>query len=158
MLMCPHPPPDETPTLPPHLHPYHSLSFRTPSPYSPWIKILTLLRGPKVMPPTPPSPPLSLLSPVAYHPYACIVPTQHASNASYHPYACIVPTQHASNAAYHPYACSSLLMLLTILPRVECPPDMPPMLLTILTLAVPSRHASDTAYHPYAVGNPFVVG
>ncbi|MBW0547770.1 hypothetical protein O181_087485 [Austropuccinia psidii MF-1] len=29
------------------------------------------------------------------------------------------------------------------------PPNMPPMLLTILTLAVPSRHASDAAYHPY---------
>ncbi|MBW0534403.1 hypothetical protein O181_074118 [Austropuccinia psidii MF-1] len=37
---------------------------------SPWLTILTLLRGPQVMPPTPPSPPLCLLTPTAYHPYA----------------------------------------------------------------------------------------
>ncbi|MBW0473663.1 hypothetical protein O181_013378 [Austropuccinia psidii MF-1] len=79
MLTRLHHPPDETPTLPPHLHPHHSLCFRTPTSSSPWLTILTLLRGPQVMPPTPPSP----------------------------------------------------------------LPNMPPKLLTILTLEVPSRHASD---------------
>ncbi|MBW0494115.1 hypothetical protein O181_033830 [Austropuccinia psidii MF-1] len=81
-----------------------------------------------------------------------------------------VPSQHASNAAYHPYAHSSLPTCLqhhlpslrspSALPtclqhclpslRLQCPPNMPPTLLTILTLAVPSRHASNSAYHPYA--------
>ncbi|MBW0545125.1 hypothetical protein O181_084840 [Austropuccinia psidii MF-1] len=57
---APTPPPDETPTLPHYLHPHHSLCFRTPASSSPWLTILTLLRGPQVMPPTPPSPPLTL--------------------------------------------------------------------------------------------------
>ncbi|MBW0508986.1 hypothetical protein O181_048701 [Austropuccinia psidii MF-1] len=88
----------------PHLHPHHSLCFRTPASSSPWLTILKLLQGPQVRPPTPPSPPLRLVAPAAYHPYACGVHSQHASNAAYHPYACIVPAQHAYNAAYHPYA------------------------------------------------------
>ncbi|MBW0492967.1 hypothetical protein O181_032682 [Austropuccinia psidii MF-1] len=75
MLTRPHPPPDETPTLP-HLCPHHSLRFHTPASSSPWLKILTLLQGPQVMPPTRPSPPLRLLA-----------PTQHAYNAAYYPYA-----------------------------------------------------------------------
>ncbi|MBW0485282.1 hypothetical protein O181_024997 [Austropuccinia psidii MF-1] len=56
-------------------------------------------------------------------------------------------------------------MLLTILTLVECPPDIPPMLveclpnmpprpLTILILAVPSRHVSNAPYYPYACGVP----
>ncbi|MBW0502800.1 hypothetical protein O181_042515 [Austropuccinia psidii MF-1] len=32
MLTRTHPPPDETPTLPPHLCPHHSLCLHTPSP------------------------------------------------------------------------------------------------------------------------------
>ncbi|MBW0584488.1 hypothetical protein O181_124203 [Austropuccinia psidii MF-1] len=120
--MCPHPPPDETPTLPPHLRPHHSLRFRTPASSSPWLKILMLLRGPQVIPPMPPSHPLGLLSPTqhasnaAYHPYALsalptlltiltlAVPSQHASDAAYHLNTCGVPSQHASNAPYHPYS------------------------------------------------------
>ncbi|MBW0535604.1 hypothetical protein O181_075319 [Austropuccinia psidii MF-1] len=43
---------------------------------------------------------------------------------------------------------------LTILTLVECLPDMPPMLLTILMLAVPSQNASDTAYHACAHNPP----
>ncbi|MBW0522137.1 hypothetical protein O181_061852 [Austropuccinia psidii MF-1] len=65
-----------------------------------------LLRGPQVMPPTPPSPPLCLLAPAAYHPYA--LPAQHASDAAYHPYTYIVPAQYAFNTSYHPYTFSAL--------------------------------------------------
>ncbi|MBW0571056.1 hypothetical protein O181_110771 [Austropuccinia psidii MF-1] len=112
----PAPPPDETPTLPPNLRPHHSLPFHTPASSSPWLTILTLLRALKLCFQCRPDPPLCLLAPAAYDPYACGVPSQHASDAAYHPYACgvpsrhasnsacIVPTQHASNAAYHPYA------------------------------------------------------
>ncbi|MBW0528220.1 hypothetical protein O181_067935 [Austropuccinia psidii MF-1] len=45
-------------------------------------------------------------------------------------------------------------MPLTILMLVECFPYMPPMLLTILTLALPSRHASNAAYHSYTRSAP----
>ncbi|MBW0509441.1 hypothetical protein O181_049156 [Austropuccinia psidii MF-1] len=72
MLTLPHPPPDETVTLPPHLHPHHSLCFCTPASSSPQLKILTLLQGPQVMPPTPPSPPLT-------PPYTHGVPSRHSS-------------------------------------------------------------------------------
>ncbi|MBW0570836.1 hypothetical protein O181_110551, partial [Austropuccinia psidii MF-1] len=48
MLMRLHRPPDETPTLPPHLHPHHSLRFHTPS-----LTILTLAECPPDMLPTP---------------------------------------------------------------------------------------------------------
>ncbi|MBW0528829.1 hypothetical protein O181_068544 [Austropuccinia psidii MF-1] len=34
--------------------------------------------------------------------------------------------------------------------QLKCPPNMPPMLHTILTISVPSQHASNAAYHPYA--------
>ncbi|MBW0573784.1 hypothetical protein O181_113499 [Austropuccinia psidii MF-1] len=43
--------------------------------------------------------------------------------------------------------CGDLKLCLRHRPHL---PNMPPTLLTILTLAVPSRHASDTPYHPYA--------
>ncbi|MBW0477476.1 hypothetical protein O181_017191 [Austropuccinia psidii MF-1] len=85
------------------------------------------------MPPMPPSTPLT-------------PPRTHLIlSAAYHPYACGVLSQHASDPAYHPYACSALSTCLQqCLPylRSQCPPKMPPMLLTILMLAVPSRHAS----------------
>ncbi|MBW0563787.1 hypothetical protein O181_103502 [Austropuccinia psidii MF-1] len=35
--------------------------------------------------------------------------------------------------------------------RLQCPPNMPPLLLTILMLAVTSQHASNAAYHPYTL-------
>ncbi|MBW0557050.1 hypothetical protein O181_096765 [Austropuccinia psidii MF-1] len=75
MLTRPHPPPDETLTLPPHLRPHHSLCFRTPASSSPQLTFLTLLQGPQVMPPTLPSPSLKpprtcLILSDAYHPYA----------------------------------------------------------------------------------------
>ncbi|MBW0496374.1 hypothetical protein O181_036089 [Austropuccinia psidii MF-1] len=109
MLTRPPPPPDETPTLPPHLGPHHSLRSFTPASSSPQLTILTLLQGHKVMPPTPPSPPLMppctrLILSTTYHPYTRGVPSQHASDAAYHPYAHEVPSQHASDATYHPYA------------------------------------------------------
>ncbi|MBW0462019.1 hypothetical protein O181_001734 [Austropuccinia psidii MF-1] len=47
MLMRPHHPPDETPTLPPHLRPHHSLRFHTPA-----LTILMLVYCPPDMPPT----------------------------------------------------------------------------------------------------------
>ncbi|MBW0568243.1 hypothetical protein O181_107958 [Austropuccinia psidii MF-1] len=53
----------------------------------------------------------------AYHPYACVVPSQHAPNTTYDPYACVVPSRNASDTAYHPYTCR-----------------------------VPSGHAPDTTY------------
>ncbi|MBW0577653.1 hypothetical protein O181_117368 [Austropuccinia psidii MF-1] len=77
MLTCPHPPPDETPTLPPYLCPHHSLCFHTPASTSPCLTILTLLRALKLM---------ECLPDMAYHLHARIVPTQHASNTAYHPY------------------------------------------------------------------------
>ncbi|MBW0498448.1 hypothetical protein O181_038163 [Austropuccinia psidii MF-1] len=130
----PTPPPDETLTLPPHLRPHHSLCFHTPASYPPWLTILMLLQGPQVMPPTPPSPPLTpprthLILLATNHPYPCGVPSQHASDATYHHCACIVPARHASEAAYHPYACSSLLTCLQrclLSLRLQCPPNMPP--------------------------------
>ncbi|MBW0493133.1 hypothetical protein O181_032848 [Austropuccinia psidii MF-1] len=152
MLTHLQPPPEETSTLPPHLLPHHSLCFRTPASSSPWLTILTLLWGPQVMPPMPPSP---LLSPTAYHPYAHGMPSRHASNAAYHPYTCIVPARHASNAAYHPYACSALpACLQRCLPslRLQCHPNMP-----LTPLAVPFQHASNTPSHwpnPYAPAAP----
>ncbi|MBW0519404.1 hypothetical protein O181_059119 [Austropuccinia psidii MF-1] len=104
MLTRPHPPPDETPRLPPHLCPHHYLCFRTPASYSPWLTILTALRGPQCHS----HPPLRLLAPAAYHPYTRGVPSQNSSDTAYHPYARIVPSQHAFNAAYHPYASNAL--------------------------------------------------
>ncbi|MBW0551027.1 hypothetical protein O181_090742 [Austropuccinia psidii MF-1] len=54
------------------------------------------------------------------------------------PYAAVGPSSYASNATLTPHYASLH------------PPNMPPMLLTILTLAVPTQHASNAAYHPYA--------
>ncbi|MBW0517196.1 hypothetical protein O181_056911 [Austropuccinia psidii MF-1] len=71
-----------------------------------------------------------------------------------HPHLCLLaPSQHASNVAYHPYTPSALpTCLRRCLPSLclQCPSNMPPMPLTILTLAVLSRHASNADYHPYA--------
>ncbi|MBW0509321.1 hypothetical protein O181_049036 [Austropuccinia psidii MF-1] len=71
MLKHPHPPADETLTLPPHLRPHHSLRFGTCTSSSPGLKILTLLWGPQFMPLWPPSTPL-MPNPLsaAYHSYA----------------------------------------------------------------------------------------
>ncbi|MBW0517025.1 hypothetical protein O181_056740 [Austropuccinia psidii MF-1] len=91
----------------------------------------------------------------AYHPYACIVPSRHASNTAYHPYARGVPSQHAPNTAHHPYARCPPDMpstQLTILTLAECPPKMLPALLTIFMLA---ECPPDTTYDPYACVVPF---
>ncbi|MBW0592550.1 hypothetical protein O181_132265 [Austropuccinia psidii MF-1] len=61
---------------------------------------------------------------------------------AYNPYAAAGPSTYSSNAALTPPYTSSHL------------PNMPPTLLTILTLEVPSRHASEAPYHPYACGVP----
>ncbi|MBW0511004.1 hypothetical protein O181_050719 [Austropuccinia psidii MF-1] len=76
-------------------------------------------------PQSPSSPLLTLSNPRPYHPYACIVPSQHASNTASYPYAHVVPSRHASHNAYHPDA-----------------------------RRVPSQHAPNTAYHPYTCGVP----
>ncbi|MBW0490102.1 hypothetical protein O181_029817 [Austropuccinia psidii MF-1] len=48
--------------------PHHSLRFRTPASSSPQLTILTLLRGPQVMPPMRPSPPPN---PICHLPSLC---------------------------------------------------------------------------------------
>ncbi|MBW0578702.1 hypothetical protein O181_118417, partial [Austropuccinia psidii MF-1] len=79
MLMLPRRSPDETPTLPPHLRPHHSLCFHTPG-----LTISMLVECP--------------------HPYAHVVPSRHASDTACHPYTRGVPPRHSSDTAYHPYA------------------------------------------------------
>ncbi|MBW0582308.1 hypothetical protein O181_122023 [Austropuccinia psidii MF-1] len=106
--------------------PHHSLRFLTPASSSPWLTILMLLRGPQVMPPTPPSHPLGLLA----------------------------PTQHASNAAYHPYTLSALPMLLTILTLAVPSRHASDAAYYLYARGVPSQHAFDAPYHPYACGVP----
>ncbi|MBW0572615.1 hypothetical protein O181_112330 [Austropuccinia psidii MF-1] len=121
----------------PHLRLHHSLCFHTPTSSSPWLTILTLLRGPQVMPPTPPSPPFT-------PPCTLLI-----LSAAYHPYTRGLPSQNASDTAYHPQAHSALtlaqssrpLMILTLLqpPQDETtmrPPisALPSWLLTILML------------------------
>ncbi|MBW0516669.1 hypothetical protein O181_056384 [Austropuccinia psidii MF-1] len=152
MLTRLHPPPDETPTLPPHIRPHHSLCFCTPTSSSPWLKILTLLRGPQVMPPKGPS------------------PAQHTSDAAYHPYRrsalpkclqCSLPSLRLWSSFPTCLQCrlaslrlysARLTCLQRCLPslRLQYPPNKPPMPLTILTLAVTCQHASDASSHPYA--------
>ncbi|MBW0571610.1 hypothetical protein O181_111325 [Austropuccinia psidii MF-1] len=78
--MRPHRPPDDTPTLPPHLGPHHSLRFHTPS-----LTIFKLTWCPPKMPP----PPLTILMlcppnmpPTVLTILMLAVPSQHASNAT----------------------------------------------------------------------------
>ncbi|MBW0504878.1 hypothetical protein O181_044593 [Austropuccinia psidii MF-1] len=94
------------------------------------------------LPPSPSSPLLTLSHPCPYHPYACVVPSRHASNTASHPYAHVVPSRHASDNAYHPYA------------RVVTSRHSSDTTYDPYACVVPSRHASDTAYHPYARGVP----
>ncbi|MBW0573837.1 hypothetical protein O181_113552 [Austropuccinia psidii MF-1] len=93
-------------------------------------------------PPSPSSPLLTLSHPHHYHPYACVVPSLHASNTASHPYAHVVPSQHASDNSYHPYA------------RVVPSRHASDTTHDPYACVVPSRHASNTAYHPYARGVP----
>ncbi|MBW0506219.1 hypothetical protein O181_045934 [Austropuccinia psidii MF-1] len=149
MVMCPDPPPDETPKLPP-------ISALT-TPYAstpPLLTIFMLLQHPQDETTMRPSPLLKL-------PHPCLI-----FSLSYNPYASAGPSCYASKTALIPPQASLhppliILMLveclpympptpLTILRLVECLPDMPPMLLTILMFAVASQHASNAAYHPYA--------
>ncbi|MBW0494486.1 hypothetical protein O181_034201 [Austropuccinia psidii MF-1] len=127
MLTHPQRHPDETPTLPPHLRPYHSLRFHTPA-----LTIFMLTWFPPDMPLTP----LAILKLVALrHPYACVVPSQHAPDTTY-PYD--LPSRHAPNTT-SPYAC--------VVPSRHAPDTTYPY-----AYVVPSRHPPDTAYHPYARG------
>ncbi|MBW0570907.1 hypothetical protein O181_110622 [Austropuccinia psidii MF-1] len=85
MLMHPHPPPDETPTLPPIsalTTPYAFTPLPLPSLYSHGA-LPTCLRCHL---------PSLRASASANHPYACVVPSQNASNTANHPYACVVPS------------------------------------------------------------------
>ncbi|MBW0465752.1 hypothetical protein O181_005467 [Austropuccinia psidii MF-1] len=109
MLTCPHPPPGETPKLPP-------------------ISALTT--------PYASTPPPHLL--IGLQSLRCCGALKLCLQCGPHPPSrLLTPTQHASDIAYHPYAHSALPKCLQCcLPslRLQCPPDMPPMLLTILTL------------------------
>ncbi|MBW0496421.1 hypothetical protein O181_036136 [Austropuccinia psidii MF-1] len=58
----------------------------------------------------------------------------------------IITRPHPPYTSSHP--------LLTILMLVKCLHDIPPTLITILTLAVPSQQASNTAYHTYTHSVP----
>ncbi|MBW0511430.1 hypothetical protein O181_051145 [Austropuccinia psidii MF-1] len=129
MLTRPHRPPDETPTLPPHL-----LTHSHPRPYHPYACVV----------------PSQHAFDTAYHPYARGVPSQHAPNTAYHPYACGVPP----HPAYHPYACGvpsqhapdTTYPYACVVPSQHCLPS--------LCFGVPSQHAPNTAYHPWARGVP----
>ncbi|MBW0531358.1 hypothetical protein O181_071073 [Austropuccinia psidii MF-1] len=139
-------PPDETPTLPPHLRPHHSLCFRTPTSSSPPLTILMLLWGPEIMPPMPPSPPLM---PPCTHLLWSAFPTclQHR-----------LPSLRLHSA------------LLTCLPRclpslrLQCPPNMPltPLTILILVQCPPNMPLTaprtslilNPAYDPYAPAAP----
>ncbi|MBW0521396.1 hypothetical protein O181_061111 [Austropuccinia psidii MF-1] len=133
MLTRPHPPSDETPTLPPHLHPHHSLRFCTPASSSPWLTVLMLLQGPQAMPLKLPSPPLT--------------PPR---------------TGLILSSAYHPYACSAhLTCLQCCLPLLclQCPPDMPltppSRPLMILTLLQPPQDETTMPLTtPYTLAPP----
>ncbi|MBW0474939.1 hypothetical protein O181_014654 [Austropuccinia psidii MF-1] len=104
----------------------------------------------------------------AHPPLHLLAPAQHALNSSYNPCThsslptclqhslpslrlwsafptclqCRLPSLHLYSA--HPTGLQPCLPSL----RLQCPPDMPLMLLTILTLTVTSQNASDPAYHP----------
>ncbi|MBW0569249.1 hypothetical protein O181_108964 [Austropuccinia psidii MF-1] len=147
MLMRPHPPPDETLTLPP------ISTLNIPYASTPLLlTIFTLLQHPQDETTMPPSPLLmlphpSLIFSLAYNSYAPAGRSGYASDA----------TLTLPYASSHPPL--TILMLMECLPNMPpmpltilmlCPPDMPLTPLTILMLTVPSRHASDAAYHPYA--------
>ncbi|MBW0490963.1 hypothetical protein O181_030678 [Austropuccinia psidii MF-1] len=98
----------------------------TPQPLS----IFTLLQCPQDETTMMPSPLLTLPHPrlifsLDYNPYSAVGTLSYAYNAT-------LTTPYASLHT----------------------PKIPPMLLTILILAVPSQHASDAPYHPYACGVP----
>ncbi|MBW0588756.1 hypothetical protein O181_128471 [Austropuccinia psidii MF-1] len=90
MLTHPHHPPDETPTLPPHLLPsqhayntaYHPCSHGGPSQHAP---------------------------DTTYDPYACVVPSRHASDTAYPPYSRRVPSRHCLPSLF---SCSAFLTCL----------------------------------------------
>ncbi|MBW0567443.1 hypothetical protein O181_107158 [Austropuccinia psidii MF-1] len=165
--MRPHHPPDETPTLPPHLRPHHLYAHVVPSPHAsaaahhPHSCVVPSRHDSKT----------------ANNPYACVVPSRHASYTANHPYPYVVPSQHASDTIYHPYACVEpsqhglpSLRLCSALPKwLQCFPHtglilnlllgpqdetmMPPPLLAIL--ALPRRPqpslclCTPATYHPH---------
>ncbi|MBW0591469.1 hypothetical protein O181_131184 [Austropuccinia psidii MF-1] len=95
MLTRPHCPPDEIPTLPPHLRPHHSLPFHTlPLPsLCLWSALPTCSRHH-----------LSLhLCGALPTPLTILALAECPPNTAYHPYTCVVPSQHAPDTAYHPY-------------------------------------------------------
>ncbi|MBW0564473.1 hypothetical protein O181_104188 [Austropuccinia psidii MF-1] len=120
---------------------HHSLCFRTPTSYSPWLTIVMLMWGPQVMPLTPPLPPLMPPRTCGSPSLHLWMPTQNASEAAYHPYACVVPSRNASNTPLTLALSSTLLMILMLL---QCPQDetrIPPPFLPSppLTLPYPRR-------------------
>ncbi|MBW0495863.1 hypothetical protein O181_035578 [Austropuccinia psidii MF-1] len=150
MLTRPHCPPDETPTLLPHLCPHHSLCFHPPPLPSLCSRgaLLTCLRHrlPSLHASNTTYDPYACgeisqhASDTAHNPYACVVPSQHASNTTYNLFTCAEPSQHASNTTYDPYACSE--------------PSQHASNTANHPYSCPSQHASDTTYNPYACGEP----
>ncbi|MBW0487023.1 hypothetical protein O181_026738 [Austropuccinia psidii MF-1] len=152
MVTTRHHPPDETPTLSPHLPlttPYTFTPPPLPSLRSCGALLACLQRGlPSLCASSAANHPYACVMPsghaskTANYPYTCVVPSQHASNTANHPYACVVPSQHASNTVNHPYAC--------VVPSQHASDtDNHPY-----TCVVPSQHASKTAYHPYTCRLP----
>ncbi|MBW0543401.1 hypothetical protein O181_083116 [Austropuccinia psidii MF-1] len=88
-----------------------------------------------------------LIFSLPYNPYATLGPSNYAPDATLTPLTppCTRPTclQHCLPSLRLQCLPDMPLILLTILMLMECPPNMPPMPLTTLTLAVPSRHASN---------------
>ncbi|MBW0497857.1 hypothetical protein O181_037572 [Austropuccinia psidii MF-1] len=86
----------------------HLGNFTSLASASPTLSMLTRPHRPPdetpTLPPSLSSPILTLSHPLPDHPYACVVPSQHAPDTAYHPYSRGVPSQHAPNTTY-PYAC-----------------------------------------------------
>ncbi|MBW0573583.1 hypothetical protein O181_113298 [Austropuccinia psidii MF-1] len=142
----------------PHISVLTTPYTSTPPSSSPWIIILTLLRGPQVMPLTPPSPPLT-------PPRSHRLPSLRSYSARQTCLQCSLLSLALWSAFLTCLQCrlptlrlwiALLTCLQSCLPSLclQCPANMPPMLRTILMLAVPSWHASDAPYHPYACGVP----
>ncbi|MBW0484156.1 hypothetical protein O181_023871 [Austropuccinia psidii MF-1] len=108
-----HHPPDETPALPPISTLTTPYASKPPPHLLFGLQSLRSCRALKLCLRRCPHPTLRLILCATYHPYACGVPSQHASNAAYHPYTCLIPQDETmmpspisslTPAIYHPYA------------------------------------------------------
>ncbi|MBW0579185.1 hypothetical protein O181_118900, partial [Austropuccinia psidii MF-1] len=116
MLMRPHHPPDETPTLPSHLRPHHLLRFHTPT-----LTIFTLVYCPPNMPPTPLTILTLVVSPPNMPPTPLMILTLVESPPNMPPTPLTILTLVESPPNMPPTPLTNLML-------VESPPDMPPTL------------------------------